>query len=406
MWKLHLLAVLLLPQHLATEPAPDLVERKDGRSLEGIVVYEDDEQLVLRVKSVEKEVPQGEIASVRAALRELPKALEEIGKLGRTDVRSHLLVAADLEKRNLPLEARLAYWRVLLVDPDNEPANLALGHRKRQKSWVSEHEGHWWKLDELQRRRQADFGDAWELSTTHYLVRTDLPLAQAIDCALDLERLFLGFYRAFGPGMQLRAVTERMTASIHATTSSYPQIGGGRGGYYVPSEGTLYLNAAGGLDRTTLVHEGTHQLVDYSARRMRPGKGKIPGWLDEGLAQYMEAAMTGKPGELVIVPGRLDLRRFATHGGDEDPYGLNRVLNFQSDDFGASSKVHLKYAQSYTLVSFCLHGDAGAYRDGFFEFLKSAYAGKSSSTHFKKAIGVKERELEKAWAAYVKRGGK
>lgn len=406
MWNLLLLAVLLLPQRHATEPEPDLVERKDGRTLEGIVVYEDDEQLVLRVKSVEKELPRSEIASVRAALRELPKALDEIGKLGKANIAAHLLLAADLETRNLPLEARLLYWRVLLLDPNNEPANLALGHRQRQKSWVSEHEGHWWKLDELQRKRQADFGDAWELLTTHYLVRTDLPLAQAIDCALDLERLFLGFYGVLGPGMQLRAVTERMTASIHATTSSFPQVGQGRAGYYSPAEGTLYMNAAGGLRRSTLVHEGTHQLVDYSACRMRPGKGKVPGWLNEGLAQYMEAAMTGKPGELVIVPGRLDMSKFATHGGEPDPYRMNRVLNFQSDDFMASSKVHLKYSQSYTLVTFCLHGDAGAYRAGFFEFLKSAYDGKSSSTHFKKAIGVKERVLEEAWAAYVKRGGK
>ncbi len=401
MWKLLLLTVLLLVPRGEVEPEPDVVETKDGRSLEGIVVYENDEHLVLRVKSRDREIPLSRVESVRAAIRELPVALDSIAELGARDVKAHLTLAADLERRNLPLEARLLYWRVLLVDPANEAAHTALGHRKRQKSWVSQHRGRWWKWDKLQEVRQADFGDAWEIETTHYHVRTDLPLAKAIDCALDLERLFLGFYETFGPGLELYRITEKMGASIHASQSSYPQIGGSRG-YYKPAEGTLYMNASGGLSRTTLVHEGTHQLLDYSARRMKPGKGKIPGWLDEGLAQYMEAALTGKPGELVIVPGRRDKGGFATHAKAKKPYRLNRVLNFQSDDFHASTKQHLKYAQAYTLVTFCLHGGQGAYRDGFFTYLRSAYAGKDSSTHFKKAIGVKEKELEKAWAEYVR----
>ena len=164
-------------------------------------------------------------------------------------------------------------------------------------------------------------------------------------------------------------------------------------GFYSPGERAIVVDLSardGGVE-----HFVVHAFV-------QAGFERCPVWLDEGLAQYMEAALTGKPGELVIVPGRRDKGGFATHAKAKKPYRLNRVLNFQSDDFHASTKQHLKYAQAYTLVTFSLHGGQGAYRDGFFTYLRSAYAGKDSSTHFKKAIGVKEKELEKAWAEYVR----
>jgi hypothetical protein len=403
MWNsIAIVACLLIPGD-EVEPAPDIVTMKQGRALEGRVVFEDDTHLVLRVKSRDREIPLEKVESVRAAIRELPLALEAVATLKPKSIGSLITIGEQLEKQNLPLEARLVYWKALLQNPAGDAANLALGHRKRQKSWVIPHGQRRWRFDRLTEVRK-DFGDAWEFDTTHYHLRTNLPLAQALDCALDLERFYVGFYRTFGPELNLREVTERMEVEIHATRNSFPQ--NGRSGYYKPDEGRIYIDASNGLRRSTLVHEGTHQLLDFTAIRMKPGKGKIPGWLNEGMAKYMEAAITGKSGELTIVPGEPDERGFAIHGTAKKPYGLKRVLNFQSDDFHASSKVALKYAQAYTLVSFCLHAEKERYREGFFTYLCGAYAGKSSSTHFKKAIGVKERDMEKAWEKYIRTGGR
>jgi len=393
-----LVALLCLVTGDVTEPGPDRVVLANGREHEGVVVYEDGEQLVLRVNSRNREFEKKKVESVRATIRELPKALERIAALDLDKIDEVLALAKDLEGLNLPREARLLYWRVLTLDPSQEEANLALGHRKRQKSWVIPAEGRWYKLENLTDVRQ-DWGSAWEFETTHYKLRTNLPLAAALTIAIDLERFYFGFYAILGPGLRLHHVTEPMEVWIHADQASYPM--GPRPGVYVSRDARLYVNAAGGFSRSTMIHEGTHELLDFTARRALPGKGKIPGWLDEGLAVYMQTCAGGPAGKLEVVPGGVARDRFAIHAGEKKPYRLNRVLNFQSDDFMASSKSHLKYAQAYTLVHFCLHAEDRRYEAAFFNFLRSAYTGKASSTHFKKAIGVKEKLLEEAWQEYV-----
>ena len=50
--------------------------------------------------------------------------------------------------------------------------------------------------------------------------------------------------------------------------------------------------------------------------------------------------------------------------------------------------------------------DLVAALQSYLDYLRGAYAGKSSSTHFKKAIGVREKELEAAWHAYAASRGR
>ena len=77
-------------------------------------------------------------------------------------------------------------------------------------------------------------------------------------------------------------------------------------------------------------------------------------------------------------------------------------MTFDSTDFLASSRADLKYAEAYTLVHFLLHAENGRRRPGFIAFLKSAFKGQASQTHFKDAIGGTDAEIERAWRAYVK----
>ena len=78
------------------------------------------------------------------------------------------------------------------------------------------------------------------------------------------------------------------------------------------------------------------------------------------------------------------------------------MLAFTESDFFTSSKADLKYAESYTLVQFCMHGDGGRHRERFVAFMRRTYLGQSSATQFKDAMGAGGRELEDAWLAYVR----
>ena len=379
---------------------PDRVTLDDGTTLEGRVLFEDEQTLVLRVKSRDREIDRGGISAVRAASLELPRALDRIEELQPGDAAGHLRTAGRLEELNLPLEADLLYWRILLMDPDNAAANAKLGHRKRGNAWVIPHRGRWYSLQKLD-RPEKKWGDAWEIETTHYRVRTNLSLSQGLDIAVDLERFYRDYYSLLAKEIGLYHVVEPMDAWVHADSVSFPESSG-RGAYFAEPDNRLYVDASSGLQPEALVHEATHQILYNGA--VKGSKGfcsDVPAWLDEGLAVYVQAARSGDPGNLVVRPDTLDPRWFSIHAQAEKPYDLSRVLNFDSTDFQASSKADLKYAQSYSLVCFLMYGAQGRHRAGFMEFVKGVYRGKTSSTHLKRAIDVRERDLEKAWHAFA-----
>lgn len=397
--------LLSLPLFLGSElpePAPDEVVFEAGRKLQGRVVFEDDERLILRVGTRDKELEKTKLASVRAASRELPAALDAISALDPRKLEAHMALAQELVAKNLPLEARLVYWKVLCIDPDDVAANEALGHKKRGERYRVPFKGRWSTLERLGEVR-TDWGSAWEFDSTHYHVRSNLPLQQVLDAVLDLERFQRDFYRTFAAELELRDITERIDVQLHADKASYPEASGAPA-YFLPSEARLYVDASSGLQLGTLVHEATHALLHYTAVRMRPGKGKIPGWLNEGLAVYMASSVRGGAGSLKFDFGAPSSHRFAVFSQAKKPYKLGRVLNFQSDDFHGSSRQELKYVSAYVLVHFLLHA-APEYRVGFFRFLRGAYEGQQSATHFKKALAMKEKVIEGGWQDWGARGG-
>ena len=106
----------------------------------------DEDTLVVKVRSRERELKQENVVEVSAVSRELPKALDEIAALESGALTQHHDLANSLLKRNLPGEARLVYWKIIEFARDDVVANEALGHRKRGKSWTIPHEGRWYKF--------------------------------------------------------------------------------------------------------------------------------------------------------------------------------------------------------------------------------------------------------------------
>ena len=165
------------------------------------------------------------------------------------------------------------------------------------------------------------------------------------------------------------------------------------------------VNASRGLNLGTIVHEATHAIFHATSVEKANGGGGFPGWLDEGLAEYMGTSLIVGTGSVSFEPGKPDPGYFQLHATAKKPYRMSRMLNMQTGDFVGGSKIGLKYAQSYSLVHFLLHGEKQAHREGFLKFIEGVYEGKSSSTHFKKCFDVKEKALEKAWHAHAANGG-
>lgn len=394
--------VLLLGALALAGDEGDLVVLKDGKAMRGRVVFENDSRLVLRRDSRDTSMEQGTIERVRSRLRDLQTLLDDAAGFrsagGEWDRKALELLGAQAEAAGLEGEAEVFRWRLAFLDPEDEAARTALGHKKRGQGWTIPYRGRAFAWDKRFEMAQ-DWGSAWELASLHYRLRTNLSLPVALDLLLDQERVYFAFQALLGRELELNDVCEPMTVHVHADSASYPEQAG-EAGRYQPATDQVHVDASRGLDFGSLVHELTHQWLYDAFFRERKRDGQIPPWLDEGLAEYVRASVAHSPG-VVFEPGHPGEASFRAHAQAKDPHDLTRVLAFSSGDYQASSDRELKYAQSYTLVHFLLHGEEGRHRAGFFEFLRAVHAGKGSATDLKRALGTDWRKLEKAWSAYV-----
>lgn len=388
--------VLALP---AAGDEPDRVTLKMGDVLSGRVVYEDDEVVVLRSSGRDRELPCADVAQVSSRSRELDALLDWLD-VTSPDADAFVARAAAVEAAGLPGEARLLRLRAVLLAPDHAAANDALGHKRKSGRWTWKRGNAWKPVAEIG-TAGLKWDERWVLGTLRYQVSSNLPLAQAIDAAFDLEREQRAVRNLFRGHLRLLDGDDLLLAQLHADMASFPEFLGNRRAYYDPASLTLFINATQSAGRTSVAHEAMHQILHVSTRRTKEARGQIPSWLDEGLAQYSAAALRGDPGHATFDFGALFPAWLATHADAREPYDLKRVLTFEADDFGGTVGTELKYAQSYSLVAYCLLGDGGAQREGFFAFLRSAWLGRSSMSDFKKCLGDDLDGFERGWTAWV-----
>ena len=396
----------LLPLALALLAAPtqekDRVELENGRVLEGTVVYEDDTTVLLRKGSRDQEIEKEKVKSVESRARALNALLDAFVDANAWSVEDEARLAAMARDSNLPFMERLFWWRVVVLDPQSGQANESLGHRRKSKAWRVKHGR---KSMTLEKAREAasDFGNGWEFRTTHFLLRTNLELEAALDLALDLERLYMGFFDLFQVPLRLLEVGELMEVHVHADQGSFPEQSD-QVGYFLPSDRITRVLATAAGYRTVFFHELVHQLIHFTAVRERTRNGAVAPWVDEGLAIYIASAVRGDPGKIELIPEAHDSRWFGEHAGAPKPLNLSRVLNLSVGDYIASSDRNLKYAQSYTLVHYLLHGDDGSMRQDFLDYLRSSYEGRGSPSDFKKQLSIRKTDdFEESWEAYVKK---
>jgi hypothetical protein len=397
----HLAGVLALFALASASGAQDTVELLDGTQLEGRVVLETPERVIVRKGSRDREVERAKVKRVESRAHALDELLASWLALEKVTAEATLELARKAKASGLSGEAEVLAMRVLAVDPSNEAAHLFLEHERRGENWILRRGS---RRLSLERRveQSRDWGEAWEFTTSHYVLATNLELATACDLALELELYYRNFYAWFAIELGLYEVLEPMASHVHADKSSFPDESG-RIGYFDGQANRLVELATQDNLLGVLTHEATHQILYNTARAARVSSSAVPPWLDEGLAEFCSSARRGFAGRAsYALESRYDAH-FVTHRDAKKPYDLARILTFSTGDFAASSKADLKYAEAYTLVHFCLLGDQGAHRRPFLDFLGTALRGKGSSTDFKNALLMDERRLEKAWNEYVGR---
>jgi hypothetical protein len=379
----------------------DRIELVDKTVIEGRVVCQAENEIIVRIGTKDRVIPNATVAAIYSRLDNQREAVDRWIALAPDDLDGELDLAQFCKRHDLLEEMSLVAWWIVLAQPENEDAHALLGHEKAKNSWFVREGSRRIEMDKYL-KSHAEWNDAFELRTTHYLVRTNLALKSAITSAFDLECHYRAFFGQFARSVRILEVTEPMTANIHADSKSFARLTGDRSAYFNTATRALEVDASSKLDARVLMHEATHALLDATAVATRASTGDIPAWLDEGLAEYMSATLVGEDGRLRFDADSVLRGHFSLQAKAKDAYDLSRLLNFESTDFAATARADLKYAQAYSLVHFGLHAERGLYRDKFLAFVRGCYAGQASQSHFKDALGLEMPQLERAWTTYVK----
>ena len=165
---LFLSAVLLCAALLG-----DIIHLDGGGFVEGEIVDEDEDRVVVKTKFGEMSIPRGRIVRIERGTNEeiYKKRLKE---LKDDDTEGHFELGLWAKRVGLASYAKERFRYVLKLDPDHEFARLELGYRRLKGKWVSEEEYYTakgfvrykgeWVEKEVAERLKAGFvryGDEW-----------------------------------------------------------------------------------------------------------------------------------------------------------------------------------------------------------------------------------------------------
>jgi len=382
------------------EVESDTILLSTGKSKTGRVVYEDDEVVILRNKSKTKEYERADVDQVDSRVRNLNALLDRLDAQGPS-IMSNGGALAELAQfaaaSRLSGESEALFLAAILADPEQPAALEALGCRERKKSWQYKKGSKWIRTEDLALAVES-WKDRWELHSVHYKIESNQPLGQAIDTLLDLERFYRAFFEIFQEELRLLEPEESMDIMMHGDTRSFPETTGGRKGWFDSSDLLTHINASSKPWLDTMLHEATHHIFHMTTVRAKGGRGSIPAWVDEGMAEMLATGLGGEAGFTTFDIATPDPRHFRTQTMAEKLHDLSRTLNFKEDDYRSSVGPDLKYAQSYTLVWFLMFGNNRDRFPAFMNFMRSAYKGKSSATEFQKQFDIDSKDkFEEEW---------
>src|SRR5262245_59286572 len=202
-----ILSLALIVPLVSRPDQPDRIVLRDGRSIDCRVLFESDAKVVYRADRQQRELARDEIADVVSVERSLSDFLRREAATDRTDLAASCALAREAEKAGLAGEARNLWLRVLLRDPSNARAWNAVGNGRSSRNPRIECDGEHYTIGEL-RDLGSDPKHPLALRTAHFALETDLPLARALDAALDLERTYSTYYALLGPHLDLYVFDE------------------------------------------------------------------------------------------------------------------------------------------------------------------------------------------------------
>ncbi|MDR3634157.1 MAG: DUF1570 domain-containing protein [Isosphaeraceae bacterium] len=281
---------------------------------------------------------------------------------------------------------------------------------------------------------------AWKIPTEHFVIRSNVPLSEAITFSRQLEDFHQLFYSLladlFGERLPLaqrlqnKAKVGETEAKPHEVyyfawqpefveylqPLQGPSIARSLG-IYIPITGKdkrrpayFFRDGGGQLPVTaTLYHEVSHQLLFESGLGDPEAYLRNDGnyWVFEGLGTYFETLVRTPKGALEVgglVGRRIEAAR--AHLLEAQEYiPLDEFVSYSQDRFNAEKSVFLHYQEAHALALFFMQAKGRQYREGFLEYVSDAYKGKVrrlAGRTLESHLGVPYKTLDAELLTYLK----
>lgn len=170
-------------------------------------------------------------------------------------------------------------------------------------------------------------------------------------------------------------------------------------GYFLRGEEINYiaLSTEGEKEQTysTIFHEYTHFLIDNAI-----GRGKIPPWLNEGLAEYYEKFKIEDDQKVTL--GALNNNHLALL---EQSAFISFNTLFNTDYYSLNrqgiGRTGIFYAESWALIHYLMHSDNGARRPQLNKFINLIINGKPPKDAFAEAFHTDYPTMQAELRKYV-----
>ena len=389
-----------------TEVPEDRVVLQKGKPKVGRIVRVNEDTLVLRSRSRHVELERHKVTEYTCINEELSSVMPDLGMASQALETAGLpQLAKSCAERGLIGESELVWWSVLRLDPSNEEAHTALGHKKVKKGWkfkMAERSLNMGKLVALMPKWSKGF----ELSTTHFDVRSNMPWFETVKAALMAEQIYVLIYHSLGHEFEMYWPSERMELHFHGD-GSFP--GGARyKGQVDLGAHRATIDAEEGFQPWFLARHLTELVLTEAIREEAEPTAYFPMWLKIGMEEYTLAVLGFDQNAGMVIrfnPDNRHVLNHQIHKSSKKPFGLMRVLNFGEGDFKSEDNL-LQRAQCYTLFDYCLNGEDGELHDPLKSYFESVKGGRASPTDFKEAFKIRRskaaKNFEKAWVASLR----
>lgn len=401
---LLLLALLAAVPQVSKHKKTDTVTLTGGKELVGRVIYEDAEKILLRTGSKKpREIAIADTVSVLTLERSLREFVDRYDAADKSDPDSMAEVARFAEERGLATEARLAWATAIFADEEYKPAYERMKARDSSKKGWQFRIGKKWRSLEEAKAISGKWKDRWEIETTHFVIRTDLPVERLPSLAVNVERFYLEYYRVMRQVLPLYEFDLLPAINLYLQDGAMPTPPVPAEAWFDLTRNELDVQVTENRNLPFIISELSRLMMFNTLRGTIGRVGNTMPWLVFGQADVFGAAVVDADGALELDFDRLYLDSFKRHAEAENPFPIKRIVNMGWGDILTGTNHELARAQTYTLTHFLIFGENEQFRTGYGEYLKQSFVGKSAEKDLVKALGLKSsKELEDAWLEYVK----